>query len=84
MTAMVMVDPARVPGEHHVFIAGDDAGAKQMVVGLLRELGWGETSIIDLGGVQAARGPEKYLPLWISLMQTMGTADFNIRVVRGS
>ena len=49
----VMVDPARVPGEHDLFICGNDAGAKDQVRTLLREFGW--TSIIDLGDITNAR-----------------------------
>lgn len=78
----VMVQPSVVPGEHHVFVAGDDGDAKGVVLRLLAELGWGAESVIDLGGIRAARGMEMYLPLWVSLMQTLGTAAFNVRVVR--
>jgi 8-hydroxy-5-deazaflavin:NADPH oxidoreductase len=81
VNASVMVDPSAVPGEHHVFMA-DDA-AKQVVRGLLTALGWPEGSVLDLGGLAAARGMEMYLPLWLSLMQQQGTPTFNIRVVRG-
>jgi hypothetical protein len=35
-----------------------------------------------VGGIQAARGLEMYLPLWLSLMGKLGTPDFNIRLVR--
>ena len=40
---------ARVPGAHNVFLAGEDAAAKKTVKGLLREFGWPEESILDLG-----------------------------------
>jgi predicted dinucleotide-binding enzyme len=36
----VMVDPARVPGEHDVFLAGDDDAAKTTVRELLQSFGW--------------------------------------------
>ena len=78
----VMVDPSSVPGEHDVFVAGEDGDAKAVVVGLLRELGWTGDRVVDLGGIRAARGMEMYLPLWLSMMQAFGTAAFNIRVVR--
>jgi predicted dinucleotide-binding enzyme len=83
VNANVMVEPSRVPGEHTVFVAGEDADAKQTVRGLLQELGWSEASIVDLGGIRAARGTEMYVPLWLSLMGALGTADFNIRVAWG-
>ena len=83
MTAAVMADPGLVPGEHHVFVAGDDAEAKAVVTGLLVDLGWPASSVLDLGGIRAARSTEMYLPLWLSLMGAVGSPAFNIRVVRG-
>ena len=77
----VMVDPSRIPGEHTVFVAGDDADAKASVVALLGEFGWSEDSILDLGGLVAARATEMFLPLWLSLMQKLGTAELNIKIV---
>jgi hypothetical protein len=49
---------------------------------LLRGFGWPEPSIIDLGDISASRGTEGYLPLWLRLMGALGTADFNIEIVR--
>src|SRR6478672_4924785 len=49
MNAYVMVDPKRLPEEHHVFVAGDDAAAKETVTAILQELGWTASSIVDLG-----------------------------------
>lgn len=82
MNAYVMIEPSRVPGRHSVFVAGEDAVAKETVKGLLGEFGWPEESMIDLGGIRAARGTEMYLPLWLSLMGVLGTGDFNIQVVK--
>jgi 8-hydroxy-5-deazaflavin:NADPH oxidoreductase len=82
MNALVMVHPDRVPGDHSVFVAGDDANAKQTVMNLLHGFGWSADNIVDLGGIRSARGVEMYLPLWLSLRQALGTGDFNINVVR--
>jgi 8-hydroxy-5-deazaflavin:NADPH oxidoreductase len=82
MNAAVMVRPDRLPGPHTIFVAGTDAAAKAVVKGLLEEFGWPAASIIDLGGLAAARGMEMYLPLWLATMQAIGTAEFNIHVVR--
>jgi 8-hydroxy-5-deazaflavin:NADPH oxidoreductase len=82
MNAVVMVDPARLPGDHDVFMAGDDADAKENVRGLLRGFGWKDGNIVDLGGIRSARGAEMYVPLWLSLMSVFGTVDYNIKVVR--
>lgn len=78
----VMVEPSRVPGEHSIFVAGDDAEAKRTVAGLLTEFGWPQASIIDLGGITAARGVEMYARLFFELYNTFGDFDFNIHVVR--
>jgi 8-hydroxy-5-deazaflavin:NADPH oxidoreductase len=83
MNCQVMVDPARVPGEHAVFLSGDDDSAKREVAALLGNFGWPEERIIDLGGISTARGPEMYLPLWLSLYGRLQSGDFNIGVMRG-
>ena len=36
----------------------------------------------DLGDISTARGTEMWLPLWLRLMGTLGTAHFNLKVVR--
>ena len=81
VNAELMVSPMRLAaGAHTMFVAGDDAQAKAVVVGLLRELGW--VDVLDLGDLAAARGMEMWLPLWLRLMGTLGTAEFNLAVVR--
>jgi 8-hydroxy-5-deazaflavin:NADPH oxidoreductase len=81
VTASVMVNPGSVgDGDTTVFAAGDDAEARQQVVGLLRELGWKD--VVELDGLHNARGLEMWLPLWVRLMGALGTAEFNIKLVR--
>lgn len=82
MNCSVMVDPARLGADTDVFVAGDDAQAKAVVTGLLHELGWPAESVRDLGRLSSARGTEMFLPLWLSLMQSLGTGEFNVKVVR--
>ena len=82
MNCQVMVEPNRVPGDHAVFMCGDDADAKRQVRELLEGVGWPSVRIIDLGGIEAARGTEMYVALWVRLWGTLGTGDFNIAVVR--
>lgn len=82
MNASVMVDPERLSGMHNVFVAGEDEAAKETVKELLRSFGWTDEAIVDLGGIRAARGPEMFLPLWLSLYGALGTSDFNIGIVR--
>jgi len=81
VNAGVMVDPGRIgDGDHHTFVAGNDAQAKTIVSGLLADFGW--KHIVDLGDVTTARGLEMYLPLWVRLWGALHTSDFNIKIVR--
>ena len=80
MNADLMVDPGRLGRPSSVFVSGDDAEAKAVVTTLLTDLG--HQDVIDLGGIDTARGPEMYLPLWLRLMGALGTVEFNIHVVR--
>jgi predicted dinucleotide-binding enzyme len=81
MNAAVMVHPETVgEGDHTVFVAGDDEEAKATVTQLLRDIG--HTDVMDLGDIAAARGVEMFLPLWLRLMQVMGSPGFQIKVVR--
>ena len=80
MNCFVMVDPARVAGEHSVFVSGDDTGAKKAVTALLGSLGRPEASVIDLGDITSARGAEMVLPIWLRLYGTLGHGDFNFHV----
>lgn len=77
----VMVDPARVAGEHTMFLCGNDASAKLFVRELLSDwFGWQD--IIDLGDISSARATEALMPIWLKLWGTLKTPDFNMRVVR--
>jgi predicted dinucleotide-binding enzyme len=81
VNCQVMVDPRRVPGDHDIFVSGNDADAKAIVTGILRDwLGW--KTVIDLGDITTARGTEAYLLLWLRLWGAVGSADFNVKVVR--
>jgi predicted dinucleotide-binding enzyme len=81
MNCDIMVRPDLLPEPTDVFLAGDDVEAKVAVRELLAMFGWPERSVRDLGGLQAARALEAYLPFWVAVMQASGTAAFNIRVV---
>jgi predicted dinucleotide-binding enzyme len=80
VTADLMVAPETLPEQTTVFVSGDDTAAKEVVTGLLRELG--HTDVLDLGGLSTARGTEMYLALWVRTLGALGTPLFNIRVVR--
>jgi predicted dinucleotide-binding enzyme len=80
MNSVIMVDPARVAGEHHVFVSGDDTDAKKTATELLLSFGWPTESIIDLGDITTARGTEMLLPIWLRLWGALGHADFNFHI----
>ncbi|MFL5911609.1 MAG: NADPH-dependent F420 reductase [Gaiellaceae bacterium] len=79
----VMVTPEVVPGEHTMFVAGDDEDAKRQVEDLLESFGWPRQSVLDLGDIAGARAMEMYLPLWLRLFGAAGTGRLNIHVVTG-
>jgi len=81
MNCRVMVDAARVPGDHDVFVAGNDPDARAQVSRWLKEwFGW--KAPIDLGDITASRGLEMWLPLWLRLMGSLKTGDFNVKIAR--
>jgi len=80
LTAAVMLNPGLVPGEHDVFVSGNDAQAKVQVTNLLKQFGW--KNVIDLGDITTARGTEMVLPLWITLMGVNQTPMFNFHIVK--
>jgi predicted dinucleotide-binding enzyme len=83
MNCDVMVHPTLVPGEHVVFVCGNDEGAKAETRKLLGEFGWPAGRVVDIGDITAARATEAYLLLWLRIMGALGTARFNIAVHRG-
>jgi 8-hydroxy-5-deazaflavin:NADPH oxidoreductase len=82
VTAEIMVNPGKIGGgDHHMFISGNDAGAKSTVGEFLKsQFGW--KNLVDLGDITAARGQESYLPLWLRLWGSLKTGEFNIKIVR--
>jgi len=81
VTAAIMVDPRGVAGgDHDIFVCGNDADAKENVLGILREFGW--MHITDLGDITAARGMEMYLPIWLRLWGALGTGMFNMKIMK--
>lgn len=80
MNHKIMADPELVPGEHDVFLCGDDEAAKAEAVEMLAEFGWRDP--IDLGPLSAARGTEGLMPFWLRMWSVVGSPDFNYRIVR--
>jgi 8-hydroxy-5-deazaflavin:NADPH oxidoreductase len=82
MNCKVMVNPEIVPGEHVVFLSGNEADAKQLVTQLLGSFGRPESRIVDLGDVASARGTDAFLLLWLPLWRALGQGEFNIAIER--
>lgn len=82
VNALVMVEPRQLAGgDHTMFVAGNDAGAKAEVTRILKEwLGWRD--VLDAGDLGAARGLEMWLPLWVRLYGALQTPKFNLKIVR--
>ena len=64
-----------------VFLAGDDAAAKTQVTVLLTDLGWPADDIVDLGGIEHARGPEHLFLLLASLFRHLLTYQMNVLLI---
>lgn len=82
MNAYVMVNPALLPGDHNVFMNGNDSTAKAEVRSLLQQIGWKEGNIIDMGDISTARGTEMLLPIWVRLWGALQTPMFNFHIVK--
>lgn len=84
LSATVMVAPGNVPGEHNLFICGNDAGAKEQVKALLtKDLGWPAAAVLDLGDLSAARATESLVLTWVRIMMATGHFNFNWHVAMG-
>ncbi|MGL4237930.1 NADPH-dependent F420 reductase [Tabrizicola sp.] len=80
VAAAVMVTPGLIPGDHDLFVSGNDGAAKEAVKDIARGFGW--TSFADLGDLVGARAQEAVLPVWVRLWMTGGTHLVNLKVVR--
>ena len=78
----VMVDPTLIPGDHNLFICGEDMDAKQKVRRWLHEwFGWREEVVLDLGGISASRATECFVLLWLQLAGAYQTPLVTVQVV---
>ena len=82
MNTSVMEDPTALSAPSSIFVSGDDEDAKQAVKDLLRDLGWPQEWIVDLGGLATARGPEHMFLMMLALFGSLGTMRLNFEIVR--
>lgn len=76
----VMATPALLPGDHDLFLAGNDAAAKATVTSLARDLGW--QHVVDMGDITAARATETIVLVWLQIMVATGGSHHNLHVQR--
>ena len=79
----LMVDAREVnKGDHHLFICGNDAEAKNKVKHFLVDnFHWKADHLVDLGGIEAARAVEAIVPFWVLVHRSLGTPLFNFKIV---
>ncbi len=83
VNCQLMVNPSLVPGEHDIFMSGNDAVAKATVRTILTEwFGW--KIVVDLGDITTARGAEQLLPMWVRLMGLFKSPQFNFHIVKAT
>ena len=58
----LMVDPKLPGGPPDMFIAGNDAAAKQTATQICKEFGW---PVVDIGGIEGSRLLEPLAMLWV-------------------
>ncbi len=79
----LMVNPNMIGNGNHInFISGNDMAAKDVVKKLLKEFGWKEESIIDLGDISGSRATEAFVTLWIRVRGVLNTGAFNFGLIR--
>jgi predicted dinucleotide-binding enzyme len=84
LSCSLMVQPGLVPGDHNLFVCGNDLDAKEAVKALLgREFGWKPAQVLDLGALSAARGLECLVLTWVSIMGSLGHTNFNWHIAVG-
>jgi 8-hydroxy-5-deazaflavin:NADPH oxidoreductase len=78
----LMVNPNMIAGGNHTnFLCGNDKEAKATVKSLLKEFGWRDENLLDLGDISNARGTESVLPIWLRVWGATQNGAFNFKVV---
>ena len=82
MLYTVMTAPTALTQTATAFLSGEDPGAKQVVRGLLADLGWHQEWITDLGGIESARATEAAILFVPHVIRSSGFAPFAISIAR--
>ncbi|MCO5971914.1 NADPH-dependent F420 reductase [Actinoallomurus soli] len=78
----VMTAPAALGRPPTAFLSGEDPEAKQVVRGILADLGWHQEWIIDLGGIATARATEAAILFVPHVIRSSGFAPFAVSIAR--
>ncbi|MGW7409707.1 NADPH-dependent F420 reductase [Streptomyces sp. NPDC054833] len=82
MDSRVMTNPSILSMPPTACLSGDDPGAKETVVGLLRDLGWKDDWILDLGGLYSARTQEWLILFLGPFVMRYGMIPFSLGIAR--
>jgi 8-hydroxy-5-deazaflavin:NADPH oxidoreductase len=78
----LMVNPKmNNEGNHTNFMCGNDAEAKAQAKDFIKQFGWADENILDLGDITNARGTEGILPIWLRVWNATQNGGFNLKVV---
>ncbi len=83
MFSGLMINPRSLGEDSTVFVSGNDADAKAKVTATLKEFGWKDSEILDLGDITTARGTESLLPVWLRIFGATQNGFFNFKVAIG-
>lgn len=79
----IMVDPNLVGGGNHInYICGNDAEAKKTSINILKQFGWKDECLLDLGDITNARGTEATLLIWLRVYGATKTGAFNFNIIK--
>ncbi|WP_435593744.1 NADPH-dependent F420 reductase [Nocardia sp. bgisy118] len=82
MLHSVMTAPTALTQTPTAFLSGKDPEAKQVVRGILADLGWHQEWITDLGGIETARAAEAAILFVPHVIRSSGFAPFAISIAR--
>jgi predicted dinucleotide-binding enzyme len=79
----LMVDATIVNnGDHHLFVCGNHADAKNKVKHFLVDnFNWKPHHFVDVGDIKSSRTVEAIVPFWVTVMQALQTPLFNFKIV---
>lgn len=76
----LMTAPQQLPKTVTGFYCGNDAGAKEVVAGLLKDFGWQDT--MDLGDISMSRYTEMLGAFWPAVYGRLGHMNWGFKLVR--